>query len=45
MNNCVHRKLCPNECPCDYYEKEKRMKIKLDPGNNTNTEKDDGEKH
>jgi dUTP pyrophosphatase len=32
MSECVHRKLCPNECPCDYYEEEERMKIKLDPG-------------
>ena len=23
MKECIHRGLCPNECPCDYYEEQK----------------------
>lgn len=22
MPDCIHRALCPNECPCDYYEED-----------------------
>lgn len=23
MTDCLHRELCPNECPCDYYVSQK----------------------
>jgi hypothetical protein len=27
MSECIHRKLCPNECPCDYYKKNQVYQI------------------
>ena len=27
MSECIHRKLCPNECPCDYLEEQEYTTI------------------
>lgn len=27
---CVHRQLCPNDCPCDYYEESEWAELVID---------------